>query len=105
MAHLGVSPETPPQGSPFPDLRVARQFAGPLPFTFDYEEASGALVIIEGIRRNWDPRPITVDVGRCTFLHRFLPDTPPRLANAFFIEDIPYRWKRGVLERLAEGAA
>src|SRR5262249_43610257 len=34
-AHLAT--RTLPQGSPFPTVREARRFAGPLPFTFDYE--------------------------------------------------------------------
>lgn len=102
-AIIGKSAEIPPAGSPFPDLRVARRFAGPLPFTFDYEHETGNMVIIEGVRDNWNPKPVEVEVLRCSFLER-----PPynasstRLANAFFIENIPYRWKPGVIAPLGK---
>lgn len=104
QARLQSPPGQPPAGSPFPDLRIARQFAGPLPFTFDYERKSHSLVIIEGVRTNWDPRPVEVEVKKNTFLqHPPFSEAPARLANAFYIENIPYRWKRGVLEKLSGG--
>jgi hypothetical protein len=97
----------PPPGSPFADLREARKFAGPLPFTFDHEPETRSIVVIEGARQAWDPRPVTVRSVRSSFLeapafarHR------PVLANAFYVRDLPYRWKRGVLEPIPrEGAA
>lgn len=95
----------PPAGSPFADLAIARRFAGPLPFTFDYEPESHSMVLIEGVRREWKPMPVRVEIGRCTFLQR-----PPfdaelaRLANAFLVENVPYRWKRGVLAPLQAAA-
>lgn len=101
QARLQPPPARPPTGSPFPDFRVARQYAGPLPFTFDYERTSHSLVIIEGVRANWEPRPVEVEVGRNTFLeHAPFRDAPACLANAFYIENIPYRWRRGILEKL-----
>src|SRR4051812_2152037 len=36
-ADLATRPAPLPATSPFPDLQTARRFAGPLPFTFDYE--------------------------------------------------------------------
>lgn len=39
-----------PAGSPFPSVREARRSAGPLPFTFDYERESNAIVAIEARR-------------------------------------------------------
>jgi hypothetical protein len=96
--------EAPPPGSPFPDLRIARKFAGPLPFTFDYEAESNQMVIIEGVRSHWDPQPVSVEVTRCTFLEKPpFADHPVRLANAFFLERVPYRWKRGVVSPLSNG--
>jgi len=90
--------DTPPAGSPFPDLKTARRYAGPLPFTFDYEQESGQIVIVKGVRENWKPRAVHVEVERCTYLEKPpFNSVPPRLANAFFIENIPYRWERGVL--------
>jgi hypothetical protein len=53
--------------------------------------------MIRGVRENWDPQPVRVNVTRCTFLNQepFCRATP-RLANAFHLEDVPYRWERGV---------
>ena len=47
---LVVHYDTPelPAGSPFASIREARRFAGPLPFTFDYEAATHAIIAIEG---------------------------------------------------------
>jgi uncharacterized protein YqjF (DUF2071 family) len=92
----------PPPGSPFPDLTIARRYAGPLPFTFDYEAHTRRMVIIEGVRTNWTPKPVRVE-ARCTFLEKPpFNAAPPRLANAFYIEHIPYRWKRGVVAPLSD---
>lgn len=93
-----------PPGSPFPSLREARKFAGPLPFTFDHDEATGGMVVIEGQRPHWDPRPVPVTVRRLGFLHTLGLDHA-RLANAFAVHDVPYGWKRGVLEPIAGPAS
>lgn len=95
-AHLD-RPEL-PAGSPFDDLRTARRFAGPLPFTFSYEPETHSMMVIEGVREHWEPRPVTVDVKRCAFLERF--GGAARLANAFVVENVDYAWKRGVREPL-----
>ncbi len=97
-----VSPARPAAGSPFPDWATARRFAGPLPFTFDYEAARHAIVIIEGVRENWQPRPVRVEIETAGFFARPpFAGTPLVLANAFFLEGVPYRWKTGVVEPLA----
>lgn len=102
-ARLDQTPLEPPVGSPFADLKIARHFAGPLPFTFDYEAATHTLVIIQGVRSHWEPRPVEVTVRRNTFLQSPpFSQTPPRLANAFYIENVPYRWQRGKMEKLPE---
>jgi hypothetical protein len=101
IADLESAPALPPAGSPFPDFRVARRFAGPLPFTFDYEPETGSLVLIEGVRRDWKPRPVEVEVLRNTFFQNAtFRGTTAVLANAFYVENIPYRWKRGVVEHI-----
>jgi hypothetical protein len=100
-AFVGAPATEPPAGSPFPDLKIARKFAGPLPFTFDYEPETRQMVIIEGVREHWDPVPVRVEVSRCTFLEKPpFAAHPVRLANAFFLESVPYRWKRGVVAPL-----
>ncbi len=95
----------PPAGSPFPDLASARRFAGPLPFTFGYEDATRSMVIVQGVRQHWQPMPVQVEALECSFLARPPFDQAPlRLANAFLIERIPYRWKRGEVERVPASA-
>jgi hypothetical protein len=90
-----------PKGSPFANLKEARKFAGPLPFTFDYEWQTRSIIRVEGVRQHWEPRPVPVIVHRNTFLEQ----DPFRgagavLANAFYLEDVPYGWKPGIRERL-----
>jgi hypothetical protein len=99
-ADLTEGAELPP-GSPFADWHQARLFAGPLPFTFDYEAETHSIIMIEGVRQNWHPRPVTMRVLRSTFLDAEpFASARPVLANAFYIENISYRWKRGVVEPL-----
>jgi hypothetical protein len=100
-AELTNAPVKLPDGSPFPDWATARRFAGPLPFTFDYERTTHSLVIIEGVRQNWSPRPIRVKVDQVTFFQQSpFVNAQPVLASAFIVEHIPYRWRRGVVEAL-----
>jgi hypothetical protein len=91
-----------PAGSPFSSASEARKFAGPLPYTFDYERETNSIVSVRGVRENWDPQPVAVDIRRTTFFRRepFCRATP-LLANAFHLSDVPYRWERGVLSRVA----
>ena len=84
-----------PPGSPFPDWKTARRFAGPMPFTFS-PEADGSVTVIEGTRENWTPRPVVVHEWRVAlFDEPPFRGTAPVLANAFAVESIPYRWERG----------
>lgn len=106
VADLGSKPAPLPAGSPFPDVRAARRFAGPLPFTFDYERETHSIVRIEGVRSRWNPETVAVEVRRCTFFQRppFV-GTTPVLASAFHLQDVPYRWKRGIVEPLPGSAS
>jgi hypothetical protein len=85
-----------PAGSCLSTVRQAARFAGPLPYTFDYEPQTGSTIIIRARRQNWRPRPVSVDVRYSTFLTRqpFL-DANPILAAAFYVSNIDYRWERG----------
>ena len=84
---------------------TARRFAGPLPYTFDYERETHAIVMIRATRSHWEPQPIAVQVRKATFLERKpFNEAPPILANAFYVENVPYRWERGVVERLQAAA-
>ena len=83
-----------PASSPFPDIATARRFAGPMPYTFDYERQTPSLVHIRGVRDHWDPQPVAVEVHSAQCLDAY-PDA--RLANAFYVHDIDYRWEKGVV--------
>jgi hypothetical protein len=100
-ADLCNKPLVPPAGSPFEDFTVARKFAGPLPYTFDYESRTRSIIRVQGVRQQWDPRPVSVNV----LLNTFLEQEPFRaagavLANSFFLENVPYSWRRGIRESL-----
>lgn len=86
-----------PAGSPFATIQEARRFAGPLPFTLDYEPETHSIIAIRGVRENWSPRLVNVHVRRLTFFDQpAFRDAKPILASAFYVSDIPYRWNRGV---------
>ncbi|HEY7055327.1 MAG TPA: DUF2071 domain-containing protein [Vicinamibacterales bacterium] len=97
-----LSRATLPPGSPFPSIRDARRFAGPLPFTFDYEAETNAIIAVNATRTHWQPAPVTVHVRRTAFF-----DDPafdgctPILAAAFHVSGVDYRWARGVRYPLA----
>ncbi len=86
-----------PPGSPFATWKEARRFAGPMPFTFSFDAARGQVIIVEGVRENWKPQPVAVTAASVGFL-----DEPAfanaRLASAFWVQDIPYRWRKGTIE-------
>jgi len=87
-----------PTDSPFVDWKEARRFAGPLPFTFTYNPSDKEVLIIEGVRENWNPMPVKILDFRFGFIDDLkLPDV--KLANAFIIRNIPYYWKKGKSEQ------
>jgi uncharacterized protein YqjF (DUF2071 family) len=95
-ARLAARRPTLPEGSPFQTLSEARRFAGPLPYTFDYEEETHSIVAIRAVRQNWNPEPVPVEVWRNTFLeHEPFRGAAAVLANAFYVHDVPYAWQRG----------
>lgn len=81
-----------PEGSPFPDWRSARMFAGPMPFTFSVNPTD--VIIVEGKRADWQPRPVRVIEAQIPYIKQ-LTKEPAILANAFITNDIPYEWTRG----------
>ena len=108
-AELHVAADTsrrtaaPPKGSPFPDLREARKYAGPLPYTFDYESDAGSVVLIRGVRSTWNPQPVSVDVHEVAFFRdELFGGAEPVLANAFHVAGVDYRWERGKIMSPAE---
>jgi hypothetical protein len=100
-ADLAHRPSPLPDGSPFRSLEDARHFAGPLPFTFGYDAAAEKMVVVKGVRKTWNPEPVQVRVKEATFLDRTpFAEAQPRLANAFYLENVPYSWMPGTLEAL-----
>jgi hypothetical protein len=87
-----------PSGSPFPDWVIARRYAGPLPFTFTFNRRDSSVLIIEGVRQNWQPTPVKVLEHRIGFLEG-LSLEGTTLANAFEVRNIPYYWKKGKIDR------
>jgi hypothetical protein len=85
-----------PPNSPFADWKTARRFAGPLPFTFDFDVKKQEMLIVEGMRQNWIPKPVEVIKNEVSFVQKF---ENPVLANAFIIENISYNWKPGIVEK------
>ena len=94
-----------PHGSPFQNMAEARRFAGPLPYTFDFEPQTHSIIRIHGERSHWRPRLVDAEVSRITFFdHPPFTSTCPVFASAFYVENIPYAWARGVREPLRENA-
>ncbi|MDX2003620.1 MAG: DUF2071 domain-containing protein [Chitinophagales bacterium] len=85
-----------PQTSPFSDLKEARRFSGPLPFTFSYDPKKEAILLVEGVRQQWVPQPIQILDYHSDFINS-LGVQDIKLANAFIIKEVPYFWKRGRL--------
>lgn len=95
VADIGA-PAALPEGSPFETIDEARRFAGPLPYTFEYEAQTRSIIGVLAERQKWDPRPVAVEVRRSTFFeHQPLCSARLVLANAFYVRDVPYRWQRG----------
>jgi len=68
LADLSVHPASLPVDSPFKNPTEARRFAGPMPFTFDYEAETHSMIVIEGVREEWKPQLVAVEVWRTLFL-------------------------------------
>ncbi len=95
-ALLSEEPAQLPHGSPFETMKDARRFAGPLPYTFDYEPATASIIGIHALRQTWDPKPVEVEVVHPTFFDRApFSRTTPTLANAFHVQGVSYQWQRG----------
>lgn len=86
-----------PSSSPFTDWKEARRFAGPLPFTFSYNEKEKTVLIIQGVRQNWKPKPIKILEYNFDFLNKQKFSTI-LLGSAFEINNVPYYWKKGIEE-------
>ena len=57
------------------------------------------MVVVEGVRSEWQPQPVKATVDRISFFDQAVfRGITPVLANAFYTEQIPYSWKAGVLK-------
>ncbi|MEO8513870.1 MAG: DUF2071 domain-containing protein [Ignavibacteria bacterium] len=83
-----------PKDTPFSNWVEARRYAGPLPFTFTYNEKTKEVLIIEGVRQNWTPKPVEVIKDNIGFIKE-KNFKGMILANAFMVENVPYHWKKG----------
>lgn len=86
-----------PQYSPFNSWKEARRFSGPLPFTFSFNPATKAVLIIEGVREKWVPKPVKIIEETSQYIDR-LGLKGIVLANAFIIKGVPYSWEKGKTE-------
>lgn len=100
-AELSGMPAGLPDGSVFERESDARRFAGPLPYTFDYESQTHSIIRIKGVRANWNPQTVRVSVDRNTFFEQGpFRGSSPILSSAFHTQNIAYRWERGRREAL-----
>ncbi len=97
LKQLGLQSKL-PENSPFADWKEARRFAGPMPFTFTYDESKKEVLIIEGVRNNWKPEPMEVTSESVGFFEERNLNNGI-LSNAFIVEKIPYYWKKGKIEK------
>jgi hypothetical protein len=86
-----------PAHSPFVSWKEARRFAGPLPYTFSFDASQNKVLIVEGVRQNWKPRPVQINHCYFSFINT-LKFSEVVLANAFVINNIPYYWKKEKIE-------
>ncbi len=87
-----------PKSSPFTNWKEARRFAGPLPHTFTVDPKEKTILTILGVRQNWKPKPVKVKNYHFDFLNN-LKFQNIFLANAFEINNIPYHWEKGKIEK------
>ena len=96
VADLTSRPAPLPADSPFTDAADARRYAGPLPYTFDYEQSTGSIIAVKATRQSWNPELVAVEVREASFLESpVFSGGRPVLANAFHVEAVDYRWERG----------
>ncbi|WP_420459072.1 DUF2071 domain-containing protein [Neolewinella sp.] len=96
---VDTSEENPPlpPDSCFANWKEARRFAGPLPFTFTYKPASSKVLIVEGVRQNWTPRPVRLLDQHFGFLDTLGLAGAPAV-SVFRITNVPYYWRAGKTE-------
>jgi len=87
-----------PLHSPFENWQQARRFSGPLPFTFTSFTDKNEVLIVEGARENWHPEPVMIRECVTPFLDTLQIENC-HLSNAFIINNVPYHWKKGRIDK------
>jgi hypothetical protein len=101
VAHLAKQDVALPAESPFANFAQARRYAGPLPYTFDYEPQTHSIIRIKGVRDSWEPRVVGAEVMFNRLFERVsLEVSQGILANVCHVRDVEYRWERGIREPL-----
>jgi hypothetical protein len=68
-----------------------------MPFTFHDEPETGGIVAVRATRSNWTPAPVRIERCRIDWLDRPpFHGCRPKLAAAFHVRDVAYRWHRGI---------
>ncbi len=71
-----------------------------MPYTFSMVDDPSQVLVVEGVQTQWRPRAVRVRQAQVPFFaERGLQGAT--LASAFIVEDVPYHWKAGRLERWA----
>jgi hypothetical protein len=90
-----------PEESIFSTAKEARAFAGPMPFTFDFEPQTRSIISVQGVRSGWTPKLFKAKVVTPPDFSKFGVELQEcRLASAFHLSDVPYSWNRGKVEKL-----
>ncbi len=83
-----------PPSSPFKDVEEAMEFTGSFPYIFIHDPDTKETLIIEGVRKNWKPRPVEIVQEHIEFIEE-MDIRDVRLASAFLVENVPVVWKKG----------
>jgi hypothetical protein len=86
-----------PANSIFESWTHARKYGGPLLYTFEVEPASKTVIITEGSRKHWQPRPVEIIEADIDFFKQSpYAEMNPVLSAAYLVKNIPYSWKKAV---------
>lgn len=68
-----------------------------MPFTFTYNYKTKEVLIIEGVRKDWEPKRGETIKSSIGFINE-MNLKGIVLANGFIVQDVPYYWKKGKIE-------
>lgn len=82
-----------PKESVFLNWKEARKYAGPMKYTCVHSKTVDEMLIVEGVKESWIPRPIKLISGNWDKLNSIFKEL--KLCAVFEIKEIPYHWKKG----------